>query len=417
MSQEYKVNLNSEIGQLEAVILHKPGAEVENMKPANAHRALYSDILNVEVANQEYAEFISVLDKLTTTFEMQDLLRTILQNDTVRQSLVNDLWLDEEHYGDDTFVKQLSTEQLSIQLIEGIRMQKNSLSKFLMDDRYSLKPLYNFFFMRDASMSFGDKVVVGKMANAIRSREALIMDYIFKYHPFFEAETINLNNAPQNAKMNMEGGDFLVPRHDILLIGMGIRTSPEAIDFLINELNNRKTKKHIIIQELPHSPESFIHLDMVFTLLDHDKCMVYSPIILGNNQYRTIQIDIEGGKTQKIEEVPHILHALKQLGMDLQPIYCGGSTDRWIQDREQWHSGANFFAFAPGKVIGYGRNSHTIEALNQAGFDIISAYDVLEDNIDISKYHKCVITIEGSELARGGGGARCMTMPVRRKSI
>jgi arginine deiminase len=100
--------------------------------------------------------------------------------------------------------------------------------------------------------------------------------------------------------------------------------------------------------------------------------------------------------------------------MDLKPISCGGSADLWIQEREQWHSGANFFAFAPGKVIGYERNIHTLNELNKNGFEIITADDVIRGKRSPDDYRRCVVTIQGSELARGGGGARCMTMPVRR---
>lgn len=417
MSDNFKVKVNSEIGKLEAVILHKPGQEVENMKPENANRALYSDILNVEVANQEYTQFKGALDQLTTTFEVQDLLRDILQKEPIKQAFLKDVFGSENLYGDNEYIQALDADTLAKKMIQGYTMQKDTLSKYLMDDRYSLKPLYNFFFMRDASMSFGEKVIIGKMANQVRDREALIMDYIFKNHDYFRAETYNANTFANNKGMNIEGGDVLIAREDVLLIGMGLRTSPQAIDYLIEALNSQKIHKHIIVQQLPKSPESFIHLDMVFTLLDNDKCMVYAPLILESNQYKTIHIEIEGGKTVKIEEETNILEALKPLGMDLEPISCGGTADQWTQDREQWHSGANFFAFAPGKVIGYSRNSHTIEEMNKNGFDIIPAKDVASGAKSTDNYQKCVITIEGSELARGGGGARCMTMPVRRKDL
>jgi len=103
--------------------------------------------------------------------------------------------------------------------------------------------------------------------------------------------------------------------------------------------------------------------------------------------------------------------------MDLNPIYCGGTKDNWTQQREQWHSGASFFAFAPGKVIGYGRNVHTIEEMSKNGFDVLKAQDVASGKINPDDYKSCVITIDGAELPRGGGGARCMTMPVRRVDL
>ncbi len=174
---------------------------------------------------------------------------------------------------------------------------------------------------------------------------------------------------------------------------------------------------HIIVQELPSTPESFIHLDMVFTFLNNDACMVYEPVIYKMNRLRTIHIKIENRKVTRIEEVPNIPAALKNLGMNLEPIKCGGDNDLWIQEREQWHSGANFFAFAPGKIIGYERNSHTIEALNNKGFEVIDAEDVIAGKVDMENVKKCVVQIAGSELARGGGGARCMTMPIRRAEV
>lgn len=101
--------------------------------------------------------------------------------------------------------------------------------------------------------------------------------------------------------------------------------------------------------------------------------------------------------------------------MDLKPIICGGQADEWDQEREQWHSGANFFAIEPGKVMSYARNVHTLNELSQNGFEVISANDVISGKKSIEGDIKCVVTIEGSELPRGGGGARCMTMPLARE--
>ncbi|MDP4185378.1 MAG: arginine deiminase family protein, partial [Bacteroidota bacterium] len=283
------------------------------------------------------------------------------------------------------------------------------------------KPLHNFFFTRDSSISVLDEVLIGKMANKVRERESIIMEAIFKYHPLWGVKTCN-PTLPQTSKSNLnmtiEGGDVLVARDDILIIGTGCRTSTQGIDFLIDSIKARNGKtRHILVKELPDAPESFIHLDMVFTFLDRDSCMVFEPLMLQKNKYQTIHITIENGTVSSIRNEGNLLKALKRLGIDLNPISCGGNNDSWIQEREQWHSGANFFAFAPGKVIGYERNVHTLEEMNKNGFEIIKADDVISGQINPFHYNKCVVTIAGSELARGGGGARCMTMPLRRKNV
>jgi arginine deiminase len=257
------------------------------------------------------------------------------------------------------------------------------------------------------------------MANRVRDRESIIMEAIFNYSGIFTTTTVNPLMYGVNEKTTIEGGDVLIARDDILLIGSGIRTTTQGIDFILSrlQLNKDNKKRYIIVQELPHSPESFIHLDMVFTFLDVDKCMVFEPLILLPNRYQTVHITVQNGNVLEVKTVDNLLVALKSLGMDLKPIFCGGTKDPWVQEREQWHSGANFFAFGPGKVIGYARNTYTMDEMSKNGFEIIKAKDVIADKIDLKDCKKYVITIDGNELPRGGGGARCMTMPVRRKSI
>jgi len=412
-----QVQVNSEIGDLESVIVHTMGSEVENMTPENAERALYSDILNLSVALQEFSQLKGVLQKVCNVYEVEDLLSVVLKNDKVKLDLIDKVCscCEDAHLRE--HLHTLDPDTLSLALIEGIPMTRDSLTRFLNPQRFALRPLHNFFFTRDASISLGNRVLVSKMANQVRERESQIMEAIFDYYPAFDTSTISADRRDRNYRhITFEGGDVLVARHDLTLIGSGARTTPQGIDLIVEKLKEQKQKHQILVQELPTGRESFIHLDMVFTFLSQQECMVYEPVVLQPNRFKTILITIDNGKVT-INEEKNLLESLAKLNMDLKPLYCGGTEDLWTQEREQWHSGANFFSVGPGKVIGYGRNVKTIEQLNQNGYEVIAATNVIDGSIDLNNYQKYVVTIEGGELSRGGGGARCMTMPVRRKEV
>lgn len=415
--QNHSVHVESEIGELEAVIVHTPGSEVENMTPGDAERALYSDILNLSVAGEEYAQLKGVLQKVTTVYEVNDLLSEVMKNEKVRAGLLRNIC---DHCNDPhltEYLSELDNQGLASAMIEGVALSRDSLSRFLSDKRFAMPPLHNFFFTRDAAVSMGNEVMVSKMASPVRDREAKIMEAIFDYYQPFNTRTFSAKPAHTDfGRVSIEGGDVLVGREDLILIGIGARTTPEGVDVVVDKYRERDQKMHIIVQELPTNSESFIHLDMVFTFLSQVECLVFEPVILQPNRFKTIKITIEHGKVD-IREEKNILDTLSGLGMDLRPVYCGGTADPWQQEREQWHSGANFFAFAPGKVIGYGRNVYTLEEMNKNGYAILQATDVIHGRVDPGDYDKCVVAIDGSELSRGGGGARCMTMPVRRKSV
>lgn len=410
------IQVYSEVGDLEGVILHPPGPEVENMTPKNAERALYSDILNLSVARREYNQLECLLQELVPSVRVMDLLKDILRSTEIREKIVKKACYNEGHPKLIDALLGLNETQLAKQLVQGVPLERTTLTGYMSNEHFSLRPLHNFFFIRDASVAIGDRVLISRMANRIRDREAMIMQAIFNYHPRFRVQTVNPGDeALSKGNISIEGGDLIIASENITLAGIGTRTTSRGIDFLVKMLSGLKEKHHILVQELPSSPESFIHLDMVFTLLDHDSCMVYEPLILKSNKYQTIQIDIDHGKVVSIKNVENLVKALESLGMDLKPSYCGGQKDSMTQEREQWHSGANFFAIGPGKLIGYNRNIHTLENLHQSGYEIIKSRDVIDGKTDLSPNQKYVLTIDGAELARGGGGVRCMTMPFKRK--
>ncbi|MGC9353304.1 MAG: arginine deiminase family protein [Mariniphaga sp.] len=416
-----KTCINSEIGRIEGVIIHTPGSEVENMTPENAERALYSDILNLSIASKEYAQLSGVLGKVTKVFEVKQMLNEILENPVAKMQLLQEICNHEGISGMEEQLAEIPASHLAGLLIEGLILERNNLTNYLSREKFLMRPLHNLFFTRDSAMGMNGNMLIGRMANPVRERETMIMEAIFNHHPVFETTTLNpikpLHGIPADTKATLEGGDFQVIRNDVYVIGTGVRTSTQGIDFIIENIKKQNRGiHHILVQELPSTPESFIHLDMVFTCLNTDACMVYEPVVYGLSRYRTIHIKIDNSKVAIAEE-PNIPKALKKLGIDLKPITCGGQKDPWIQEREQWHSGANFFSFAPGKIIGYERNVHTLEELNKNDFEIIRAVDVIKGKVNVDDYSKCAVTIAGSELARGGGGARCMTMPVRRSEV
>ncbi len=343
MSEKLKASIYSEIGRLDGVILHTPGKEIENMTPRNAEKALYSDILNKPIVDREYAQLKGVLDKVTRTFEVEELLVNILKNDKVKYDLIHKVTRNEGVEYLNNYLLSLPPEVLGKALIEGVVMEKDNLTKYLSDKRYSLAPLHNFFFTRDASVSIYDRILISRMASEVRDRESIIMESIFDFSDAVFGTTFNpVGNRCSRKELTIEGGDVLIARDDVLLIGQGGRTSTQGIDYLIERFKNEKKTQHILVQELPMKPESFIHLDMVFTFLNSDKVMTFDPLIFHSSKYITIHIIIDNGKVA-IREEKNLLEALKSLGMDLEPVSCGGkNSDIYIQEREQWHSGANF---------------------------------------------------------------------------
>jgi arginine deiminase len=410
------IRINSEIGKIQKVIIHKPGFEIENMTPSTAQNLLYDDILDLNVSIEEHNELVNILNLHTKTFEVLDLLKDILDDENVKENLIKNL-INSMDASPDIIedLMNLSSEKLSSQLITGTELKRNSLSTFLSDKKYEIPPLPNFFYTRDCAMVVNDKVITGSMANKIRSAESVIMKHIFQSHPEFQPNdfyfdgTQNFENSP-----TIEGGDVLIIREDVLAIGLSERTNSQALDILIQTLRKYDKIKHIFAIILPKE-RSMIHLDMTFTMIDKNFAVVYEPIIL-KKQNNVIHIDLTD-KENKYNRELNIFEGLKKVGLDLQPVLCGGHNYLY-QEREQWMAGANYFTLAPGKVIGYGRNIRTFEELEKvAKMPRLEAKDILSGKINLKNYDRYAIAISGADLPRGGGGGRCMTMPILRDEV
>lgn len=378
----------------------------------NAAHALYSDILNKPIVDTEYSNFCGVLERWTDVYYVEDILEQLLDDAEVRRHLVEESCdMDNCDDGLSDELMELTSGELAKVLIEGYEDPEwDSVD----DDRYLLKPLYNLFFTRDASSTVFDRVLINSMSFEVRERETLIYEAIFKH--FFRVPTLNAMAWDRDART--EGGDVQIASSDLLCIGQGIRTNTKGIKYLAQTFAQERPHFNILVQELPKSPESFIHLDMVFTFLGQHECMAFEPMLKKTGLFAgkdTTLITIDNGNI-RYRKVSNMVAALRELGWDINPVLGGGS-DPWNQLREQWHSGANFFALGDGKIMGYRRNTHTIDALDKAGFAVLNAEDIVSGKVDMNSYSKFVAAFPGSELPRAGGGARCMTMPILRDRV
>jgi arginine deiminase len=291
---------------------------------------------------------------------------------------------------------------------------------------FDVPPVPNIFFMRDPQIVLGDGVVISSMATHARSRESLLSHYVFRYHPAFRKRDLfwmdfyeepwPKTKAAVRRRPTIEGGDVLVPRRDMLLVGVTERTNRAGVEHLAHSLKESKAGvKTIFVVEIPRR-RSYMHLDTVFTIINHHECLLYPPVMLPGKKEsaKVFRLDLTKRELTYKEE-SSLLGALSKKGMDLEPVYCGGS--RPIdQQREQWTDGANAFALSPGVIILYERNVRTADELNKRGYHIVYEDDLLLGRVELERWNerKYAIQIQGHELSRARGGPRCMTMPLER---
>lgn len=443
------VRIDSEIGRLRSVVIHTPGSEIESMTPRTATEVLYNDIIPISVVSDEHRTLKRFLSLVADVHEVTDLAESALEPVDVRERLVEAICDAGGGRDRRDELLSLSPGELVRTMIGGLRSRKDSLTAVLGGPEYDLPPLPNLYFMRDSSLVVRDRVVVGAMAHDVRSAEARLLRSVFSSargiasggilwdgsdadgdssggaHAPRAGEPGRHGGRPEGAgadrlpPVRLEGGDILVARPDLLVVGISERTSAAALDALASRLLATYEEPVTLLAVVLPRERSTIHLDMIFTLVDSDVALVYEPYVTGPHRVDVYRMQLAPGSPTRIEKRDGLLPALAASGMPLETVPCGGR-DPVVREREQWLSAANVFAFAPGKIVGYDCNAATMEAFAQAGFTVVGVEEFLAPGAaarSVDDEERLFVGLPGVNLARGGGGPRCMTLPIARDSV
>lgn len=409
---KHPLHITSEIGQLKTVLLHRPGEEVENLTPEFLQRLLFDDIPYLPIIQKEHDYFASVLkNRGIEVLYLVTLLSESLHNEDIRKQFVTE-FLHESKITDEGSFLTLSeylisfdTETMVKKMMAGVRKSEIEPSKKIrlyemLNDHYPfyLDPMPNLYFTRDPAAAIGRGLTINPMREVARKRESLFIKYIIHYHPRFAHHDIPIW-FNREFDYPMEGGDELVLTRDTVAIGISARTAAKAIErFALNIFQQQKEINRVIAVEIPKT-RAFMHLDTVFTMVDYDKFTIH-PVIQGPEGNMNIYI-LEKGSDPNLLKITYKTNLMKTLAETLglnevALIPCGGG-DVIAAPREQWNDGSNTLAIAPGVVVTYDRNYITNNLLRKHGIEVIE--------------------VKSSELSRGRGGPRCMSMPLIRNDI
>lgn len=405
------IHVKSEIGKLKKVMLHRPGQELEHLVPEDLERLLFDDIPYLKTAKIEHDMFAEIMrGQGVEVVYLEDLTADVLKNQEKKEQFVREFIAEggasaakvrDQLY--DYLMKISDEKELVLKTMSGIRASELNVkmscplvSLVKKESQFLLDPIPNLYFTRDPFACIGNGVSLNRMYSRTRRRETLYGKYILKYHPDFAGKVPFYYDRDMD--FSIEGGDILNLSNKVIAIGISQRTTPEAIELLAQNIFADKASEieTIIALDIP-AVRAFMHLDTVCTQVDYDKFTIHPGIM---QTLRIFEIKPGDRKGQlKVTESDAMLSDIlaKYLELDkVTLIKCGGK-DRIASEREQWNDGSNTLCIELGKVVVYDRNYVTNEILRQHGIEVLE--------------------MASSELSRGRGGPRCMSMPLEREDL
>jgi arginine deiminase len=399
--------VDSEVGRLRTVMLHRPGPELKRLTPRNNDRLLFDGIPWVSRAQDEHDAFAQALrDRGVEVLELTDLLVETLQLPEARGHAITGV-MSSLHLGDTLrdyltgFLRDQDPAQLAAVLTAGLRNDEvrggfGLVTSLLARDDFLIDPLPNLLFTRDSSVWVRDRVAITSLAMPARERETQLTELIYRDHPRFRG-TPKIHGWQQE---HVEGGDVLLLAPGVLAIGVGERTTPAGAERLARQVF-RADLAHTVLAVPIAQERATMHLDTVCTMVDVDKIVMYPNVADQLQAYTVTARDRTGESDRDLvlevsEAEPFLVAAAKAMSIDtLHQIDTG--LDPVTAEREQWDDGNNTLALAPRVAVAYERNVETNARLEHAGIEVVA--------------------VAGSELGSGRGGPRCMSCPIGRDPL
>jgi arginine deiminase len=448
---EIKVCVESEIGPLRQVMVHRPGDEIERMTQHELDHLLFDDILSPPETVREHDLMVEILRVAgAETFDIVQLLELALERapTAARSDLVTRACEQAGRREIARTLEQWSPGRLAYGLACGVYWHEidgdapavpvdarlRTLARLRSQDRgdgtMALPPLPNLMFMRDPGVALGDRVIVGRMATAARAREPLLVAFAVVHSGVFRDPQLLFDDDDAHrhaAYRSLEGGDVMVLSPRVIMIGCSQRTSAQTIERLAHEalFEAFPALERVYAVFMPEE-RTVMHLDTILTQIDSRLFLGHEPLIagVGGDAGGALAVArLERGQPPELVPRATVLDVMRaELGDDVLLVPCGGK-DRLHQEREQWTDGANALCLAPGRVLLYARNVYTIAALRDHGFEEIKLHQVQRvderHELLLAGMHRprTVFSFSGSELSRARGGGRCLTMPLCRDGI